>query len=73
MAATFILLLSCFVYGVVACPPSSSYLPPGGAVVRRPAVQGSVAPEVISGPSVAYLPLSKRRVSGRPAVQASGF
>ncbi|KAL7730557.1 hypothetical protein ACLKA6_000552 [Drosophila palustris] len=75
MAATFVLLLSCLVYGAVAYPPASSYLPPGGAVGGRPAVQGPAvsvpAPAVVSGPSSSYLPPAKR-VGGRPAAQASG-
>ncbi|KAM8702928.1 hypothetical protein ACLKA7_005297 [Drosophila subpalustris] len=74
MAATFVLLLSCLVYGAVAYPPASSYLPPGGAVGGRPAVQGPAvsvpAPAVGSGPSSSYLPPAKGALNRRPNAQA---
>ncbi|KAM8702926.1 hypothetical protein ACLKA7_005295 [Drosophila subpalustris] len=74
MAATFVLLLSCLVYGAVAYPPASSYLPPGGAVGGRPAVQGPTvsvpAPAVGSGPSSSYLPPAKGALNRRPNAQA---
>ncbi|KAM8702927.1 hypothetical protein ACLKA7_005296 [Drosophila subpalustris] len=72
MAATFVFVLSCLVYGVVAGPPSSSYLPPGVAVGGRPSVQGSVAPAVIARPSSSYLPPTKRVAAGRLASPTSG-
>lgn len=71
MATTFVFLLICLVYGVVAHPPPSSYLPPsgggrlatGGRTVSIPAQ----SPSVVSRPSVSYLAPSKRVGSRRPA------
>lgn len=53
MAATFVILLNCLAYGIMALPSSSSYLPP---VEGRPASQGvavpPLRPPVVSGPAV---------------------
>lgn len=71
MAATVVCLMICLVYGVLANPPSSSYLPSSGG--SRPATGGPTvsilgqSPSVISRPSHSYLPLSKRVGGRRPA------
>lgn len=72
MAAKFVILLSCCVSAIVAGPPATSYLPPGGPVVGRPVpVPAPVpvprpvpvpitrpAPAPITRPSAGYLPPS---------------
>lgn len=71
MATTFVFLMICLVYGVVAHHPSSSYLPPsgggrlatGGPTVSIPAQ----SPSVVTRPSVSYLAPSKRVGGRRPA------
>lgn len=84
MAAKFVILLSCFVSGIVAGPPATSYLPPGGPVVGRPApvpaprpipvpapapITAPITLPPISRPSPTYLPPSGHGVGSRPIAQ----
>lgn len=81
MAATFVLLTICLVYGAVAHPGviggSGSYPVSGGG--GRPAVVGPIvaAPvqsaSVVSGPSASYLPPPRRVGGRRPAGHGHGY
>jgi len=70
MAVSFFILLSCLVYGAIALPSASSYLPPP---VQAPAVPVPVKnPAAVSGLPTSYLAQNQRVISGRPIAQATG-